>query len=443
MFWDEMPDADSAHPRRRRFLRAVGALSVVGLAGCSGDGTGTDTRADDEATEANDESTDAPTETGGDTGTDGNRTTTGTEGNRTTTGTDGDDTPGDTDTPDGTETETPNQNVPDDPPTVASLEGGGSVQPGGTVTLTVTVENPYLFPIQSVEVNLESPGSGWTVEATGETSFGEIASANSREVSWEVTAPEDASETVTITGTFSYETSTDSVETALSRSITVFESGDVRQDGLEAYYSLDGDTATNQITGTDATVYGTPDSGAGGIRGDAFSFDRSNDEALESGQDLDLGGATVTVAAWVNFTEYDDFARLYQTGAGPNGAAAKSPGGFETLFRSDVGGDNINVVPQNSGGGATPVIDVEPDTWYFVVTVADGTTIRLHVFDRTGELDASPVSGDDTRSTTDGVPLTLMAGGTENFTTGRLDEVYAYSTNLSEGEVVSLYEGSR
>jgi len=95
---------------------------------------------------------------------------------------------GGTETDTETGTGTADQNVPDDPPRRVAFGGGGSVQPGGTTTLMATVENPYLFPIRSVQLRLEAPDADWTVEATGDTNLGTIDTASTAEVSWEVTA---------------------------------------------------------------------------------------------------------------------------------------------------------------------------------------------------------------------------------------------------------------
>jgi hypothetical protein len=420
---------------RRRFVKALGTLGMVGLAGCGGDGNETESPG---RTETDDDGT----ATGVDpTGTDNTDTEDGTD---TPTDTEGEETPTDTDTPDGTETETPNQNVPDDPPTVASLEGGGSVQPGGTVTLTVTVENPYLFPIQSIEVNLESPGDGWTVEAPGETNFDELETASSREVSWEVTAPEDASESVTITGSVSYATNTDSAETELSQSIAVFEPGEVPGGNIEAYYSLDGDTATNQITGTDATVVGEPTTGEPGVVGNAFGFTtdgsrNSTGDALTSGQDLPLNGEAATVGAWFRYTTKEDFARVYQIGGGGPDGLPDANGGWDLEF--DSGSDDIQLITWQSGNAnSTGTITLSSDTWYFVVSVVDGSDSTMYVFDQNGELDASPKSGSGRDQTGDDV--LIMMGGDGSDAVGRMDEVRAYSRALSAAEVTALYEGS-
>jgi hypothetical protein len=211
---------------------------------------------------------------------------------------------------------------------------------------------------------------------------------------------------------------------------------------LEAHYTFDGASPTNVVTGADATAPdGSPANGAAGIRDDAFSFDASNSEALVSGNDLPLGGSEVTLAAWVRYTSYQGYSRIYQVGAGPGSATVSNDGGIETLFDGGTDVEDI-FVAANGGGGSGGNIGLSSDAWYFVVTVADGSNIRLHVFDRDGELDASPISGNDSRTTTNsGLPLTMMAGDSD-YTTGRLDEVYAYSAALSETQVEDLYAAS-
>jgi hypothetical protein len=78
-----------------------------------------------------------------------------------------------------------------------------------------------------------------------------------------------------------------------------------------------------------------------------------------------------------------------------------------------------------------------------VVTVVDGTDVRLHAFDLAGELSDSPYTGTGSRDTSSSSqPLVLMAGD-GNYTTGRMDEVRAYSQALTASEVTTLYEASK
>jgi len=421
---------DSAN--RRRFLSMIGAMGMAGLAGCSGD--------DD----------DTPTDTG--TGGNGNGETTDTDagGNGDTTETD---TPeSGTDTP--TETDAPNQDFPSDPPTVVTFSGGGSVSPGETTTLTATAENPYVFPIQSVRISLNAPNADWTVEATGETTLGTIDTSTGRELSWDITAPEGADGQFTLSGSISYESEIDQVETEFSESITVLNLGGVPVDGIEAYFPFDSETATNVITGTEASVTGMPTTDAAGIVDGAWEFTTSGDprdnrssttDAVTSGETLPLNGETATVGAWVNVTGHEAFGRLYQVGGSVADAAAAS-GGHEVIFHGNTEAANDLLVADGNGrvvggGGAFP--DLSTETWYFVVLVRDGTDYRLHVFDETGELEASPATGShDTAPPTSSGELLVMMSGDDSETAGRIDEVYGYSRALSEGEVTDLYDNT-
>jgi hypothetical protein len=335
---------------------------------------------------------------------------------------------------------------------VATFSGGGSVSPGETATLTATAENPYLFPIQSVQISLEAPNADWTVEATGDTNLGTIETGASKEVAWEITAPEGADGAFTLPGSVSYASETDQVESEFSESITVLNLGGAPVDGIEAYFAFDGDTTMNQITGTDASVTGEPTTDATGVVDGAWGFTTSGDaqdnrtsttDAVTSGETLPLNGETATVGAWVNFTGHEAFGRLYQVGGSVADAAAGN-GGHEVIFHGGTDAPNDLLVADGNGrvvGSDTGVFsDLSTETWYFVVLVRDGTDYRLHVFDESGELDSSPATGShDSAPPTSSGELLVMMSGDDSETAGRMDEMYAYSRALSEGEVTDLY----
>jgi hypothetical protein len=213
---------------------------------------------------------------------------------------------------------------------------------------------------------------------------------------------------------------------------------------LQAYYSLDGSTATNAITGTDATVTGSPTTGEPGIDGDAFGFsmngttsDRAGsvEDALTSGTDLPVNGSQCTVAGWFRFEEHEPFARIFQVGGGLDSAPTN---GWNLEF--DNQNNSFTVANRNDGNFNPTGIQqsLAPGKWYFIVTVIDGDSARLHVFDRSGQLDSSPKTGSSTRGQTGTNPLHLMAGDNGDIN-GRLDETYAYDTALSENQVRDLY----
>jgi len=423
-------DTDGAsHARRRQFLAALGALGVSGLAGCGGDDGDTDTPTD--TATPTDGDTPTATDTTAGTATD---TTTATETTGTATATD-------------TATATPTGELPEDPQPLLSFESAPSAAPGSTVTVTGSLENPYLFELQDGEVTVDAP-EGWDVTATGGATFETLGRLGSQTATWEVTVPDDAGGTYDLTFTVSYAGPRgNQAEVPVPLSIVAFAAGDVPQEGLEAYYPLDSDTPVNQVTGTTAQVVGEPTTGASGVVGSAYEFtmdgstaDRAPGvaDALVSGEDLPLNGEGATVGAWFRYVEHEPFSRVYQVGGGLGGGEGVGGiPGFETTFI----GEDDDVRIYSTGGDTGAVITLTPDTWYFVVSVVDGDDARLHVFDSDGELDGSPATGNNGRSQSEAEPLLLMAGDQAE-TTGRTDEVRAYSRALSETEVVELYSGS-
>ena len=405
---------DNTHrtANRRKFLKAIGVAGVVGVAGCSGD--------DGDETETPTDTTD----------------TTGTSGG-------GDQTATVTDTP--TPTETATQSVPEfSDEQLLTLEGPGAIEPGGTATLSGEIFNSYVFPLERAEVTLEAPGDGWEVTSTGETVFEDVSTQMGVQTGWEVTAPQNVDDGgYTITGTTIYESASDQVEFDISYSINVFTPGEVPGEGLEAYLTFDDDTATNQVTGTEATTMGEPTVGADGVVDTAWEFtDNGTRDSVADAvvtESLPLNGAGATVGAWANITGHEEYGRVYQVGGSTDGTPMAA--GWDVEF--DGATDTVWLVNWNgdSSRASGTAITLETDTWYFVVTVVDGDDARIHVFDGSGELDGSPTTGSGGRSQSDGEPLILMAADGSD-TVGRMDEVRAYSRALSEQEVLELYGGS-
>jgi hypothetical protein len=169
---------------RRRFLKALDAVGVVGLAGCVGD--------------------------------DGDETPTDTETRGNGNGNGNGDTPTATETATETETETPaDQPLGDDPSPLLEMEGG-SLQAGESTILSGTLTNPYSVAVQNVEVTMQLPGHDWEVSATGATQFDTIDPGASEDVGWNVTAPRAVEGEFSLLGSVSYETSTDAAEVFVS-----------------------------------------------------------------------------------------------------------------------------------------------------------------------------------------------------------------------------------
>jgi len=227
--------------------------------------------------------------------------------------------------------------------------------------------------------------------------------------------------------------------------------GNTLQDGLEAHLPLDSDTPTNTVTDTDATIQGDVVTGEPGMVGNAYEVHTNQETGVEippseatAGdgvitESLPLNGEGATAAAWINYTDHEQWGRApFQIG----GSLGDGPAdGWNIQFESNT--DTIrselwdNGSPSNGSGG-TPV-PVDPDTWYFVVLVVNGVDTRLHVFDQDGELDASPQAWTGgSRSQTDAEPLVLGAGQGYDMA-GRIDDVWAYSRALSEDEVGQLH----
>jgi len=426
------PDA-GGDANRRRFLKALGALGVVGLAGCGGDGddeTPTDTDPGGNGNGMGD--TDTPTET---------------EAPMTT----AEDQPvGDTDTP--TETEAPtttaeDQPLGEDPSPLLQIEGG-SLQAGESTTLSGTLTNPYLFPVRNVVATMEPPGGGWEVSATGDTEFDTIASQGTEEVGWEVTAPDDADGEFTLAGTVSYETTSDAASVNVDVPLVIFTPGEAPQEGLEAYFPLDSDTAVNQLTGNEATIVGEPSSGASGVIGSAWEFtaDGSAETVTDTviSEPLPINGEEATVGAWMYADEVtEEYGRAFHVDEGgePSGDPGPTNG-----FNIEFSGTDPELAPQYWSGGGIGVdtggtVPAPTGEWVFVVMVVEGNDCRFHTFGQSGELDGSPAEGTGTRGQSDEASVILMTGDGRE-TPGRMDEVRAYSRALSEDEVEALYLAS-
>jgi hypothetical protein len=198
-------DSPNDTRNRRRFLKGLGALSIVGLAGCGGDGDGTDEPADTtepmETTEPPEDTTVSPEDT--------------TEPSEKTTE------PPEKTTEPPTTTE-PEDDIPDeDPATLLSFSDTPIVNAGQSTTIVGTLANSYLFELVEGEITIEAPNNDWEVTAASGTTFGALASQATQDAEWEVTAPESASGQYQMTVTVSYASSTDSAETSFEQSIGV------------------------------------------------------------------------------------------------------------------------------------------------------------------------------------------------------------------------------
>jgi len=177
---------------RRRFLKGLGTLSIVGLAGCGGDGEETDTPT----------STDTPTETMGDTPTEADTATPTEIDTATATETDMA-TPTDTATPTAAPCTLPGEPAPllgFDNVSDATL----SISPNAE-TITGSVTNPYLFDVQNIEVTLNPPTGDWEVTGEATKTFDTLAQQSTQDVEWSVSVPSVSGQEFELTADVTYE----------------------------------------------------------------------------------------------------------------------------------------------------------------------------------------------------------------------------------------------
>lgn len=415
---------------RRRLLALAGGSLTAGLAGCSSDGDGTPTRT---GTTVTDES---PT----DTATPGGGTAAPTPGERTGT------------PPPGSGGGTPQQPLPDDRNTVFLVEGA-SITAGESRTLTGTVANPYLYPLQSVEVTFDPPGDGWGVTATGATSFDTIDTQESREVSWEITAPADAGGAYDLEGTVSYETTTDATEIPVSVSVSVF-GGDLST-GLAAHWGFDSGTVSDGTVsdqsgnGNDGTLVGDPTVVSGGAIGDALELGGAA-EVVQVDHDASLQVQTgdFTLAAWVKpqstTNQQGIISKKTDDGVGDDQLAYQiTLGGY-----SGLGGTGQTLDPTFACNTGSELVasgagqSLSADQWYHLAVTFEHDTSAVEWY----------VDGSSTGTETlPGTPLTndqelflgahFAAGGNpDSALAGVLDEVRIYDERKDAAFISGLHE---
>jgi hypothetical protein len=324
--------------------------------------------------------------------------------------------------------------INDSEPTVedpVELNASASTDPDGNVT--------------TYEWDLD--GDGEYDDATGARTVTNFSISGSQSVGVRVTDGAGASgtthRTISVRLPLSANFSVTPETPTVNESVTLRASGgnvNAPATRLEAYYSLDGDTVTNAVTGRDAPVQ-TATPGAGGVVGGAWEFatDGTSDTTADAvvSEGLPINGESATVGAWVNVTDTESFSRIFQVG-GDLGTYPTE--GWNIEF--DGSNNEIYLVNWDDGPhiGQRQTITLDPHRWYYVATVVNGTDARMHVFDQAGELNASPVvwEGLGPRGDSETAPLLLM-GGDGRDTAGRMDEVRAYSRALSRTEIERLH----
>ncbi len=88
------------------------------------------------------------------------------------------------------------------------------------MTVTGTVENPYLFALQDGEITMDVPDD-WEVTPVEGTSFDTLEQLSEQPAEWELTVPESASGTYDLTVSVAYAAGEDEADLTLTRSVLV------------------------------------------------------------------------------------------------------------------------------------------------------------------------------------------------------------------------------
>jgi len=212
--FDNNSEEGANSTERRRFLKAIGALGVVGLAGCGGDG---------------DDETPTDTEAGGN----GNGNGDGDTPTKTETATA-------TATPTETETPTPTESGPtlgDDPAGLLTFDQDTLEPSDGSVTLTGTILNSYLHDIQDGSVEL-AVSDGWEITDESGTEFNTLGSQASQTAEWVISVPDDASGDYELSATVMYATTADEAEVTVDHTVSIFNEQEAQSTWSAADYDV-------------------------------------------------------------------------------------------------------------------------------------------------------------------------------------------------------------
>lgn len=389
--------------RRRSVLKALGAMSIAGLAGCGGDGDDTATPTDT----ADPTPTDTPTETATETAT-----------------------PTDTATPTATATETPG--IPDDPVQLFSFGNARlSALPGETLTVTGTVQNNYLFEVEDVEVSLTAAGDGFDITANTDTSFETLAgTGGSASLEWAVTLPDSAGD-YELTAELTYTGRGETATLSTTESVTVFEEGG----GAVARWSfgeeyVDGDTVTERTgSGYDGEIRGGVETGVEApTDGAAAEFNGDDGTVVVEDEGEDLDPAAYTVSFWTRTEGTGGYSSFF----GKNNS-------MWTGFGAD--GTNPRFDPYDSASEGDFFIsdtDITDGEWHHIVFVhsPSGGASSIYI---DNELAATNEGARE--SPTSGDPLGIASkSDVADWYEGAMADVRLFRRPITESEIDDLYQ---
>ena len=194
-------------------------------------------------------------------------------------------------------------------------------------------------------------------------------------------------------------------------------------------------TTTDSTAGNDGTWNGSA-AYTTGVFGNAFSFDGSNSVSIASTAAYQFGTGDFSVALWVNFAalQHDADGLFHKDDFGEDATT----NGW--LFNLDGSGGGVGWVVRDFG--ASQVLNARlaaenfaTNTWYQLVGVRQGTTLRLYV---DGTLVAQNTGALVNVSNTVGLDIGSLSAGSPQFFNGAIDDVRLYNHALSAGEVTSL-----
>lgn len=217
-----------------------------------------------------------------------------------------------------------------------------------------------------------------------------------------------------------------------------FEQGET-EDGLVAYWPFDGgstlDFSGNHNDGEAIGAKQTTD--RFGRPNHAYAFDGTNDYiAIANSPSLQIGTGDYTIAAWIRANVPFGYGRIF------------SKGSFDCItgYMMRLGGENVWLENASDGvchvffGGKTRVTD---GSTHFIVGVVDrdvGAAIYVDgALDAMQMIDTSAYDLSNGRNPTIGV----ADGMSQEFFSGKIDDVRIYNKALSASEVSALYNSGK
>jgi len=205
--------------------------------------------------------------------------------------------------------------------------------------------------------------------------------------------------------------------------------------GLVGWWKLDEGSGTTALdssgNGNDASFQGAPAWAENGKFGKAVWFNGTSDYlAAPDSDSLDIKGDQLSIAAWVNGEAWGGARHIVRKTPDSGTDAIYFIRGQGTTLRSDI----------STSAGATIIVGttvLPVAEWVHVALVYDGAEARIYV---NGKLDvAMSVSGAITESNNE---LRIGRGEPSGYFLGMIDDIRLYNHALTEGELLSVMEGT-